>query len=89
MFYISWKYWHTAKLHVDALALVIMYDMYKECATEPLALEAFGIRKEDNIKVLEFHELRGNCSKAGMEYNLAKQKYPGDEYMRHVRRLTL
>ena len=71
------------------MALVIAYDMYKECVTEPLAMEAFGIRKEDKIKVLDFHEFRGNCSKGGMDYNPAKQKYPGDQHMRNVTRLTL
>ena len=81
LFCISWKYWHAAKLHVDALALVIMYDKYKECDTESLVLQAFGIRQKDNIKVLDLHEFRGNCSKSGMEYNSAQQKYPGDEYM--------
>jgi len=58
LFYVSWKYWHAAKLHVDAMALVIAYDVYKECVTEPLAMEAFGIRKEDKIKVLDFYEFR-------------------------------
>ena len=30
MFYVSWKYWHACKLHVQALGLVVAYDMYKE-----------------------------------------------------------
>ena len=37
MYYHSWKYWHTAKLHGDALAVVVAYDMYCECAKETAA----------------------------------------------------
>ena len=42
LFFISWKYWHSAKLHVDALVLVIPYNMYKEIATEKTSLDFLG-----------------------------------------------
>jgi hypothetical protein len=30
IFYVSWKYWHASKLHVQALGVVVAYDTYKE-----------------------------------------------------------
>ena len=56
--YVSWKYWHSPKLHCDALCAVTAYDFYLECATETLAKEAFGITADDNFKVLDFHDFR-------------------------------
>ena len=47
--YVSWKYWHSPKLHCDALALVMAYDMYIECATEDEPRNYFGISKEDKF----------------------------------------
>ena len=34
MYYRSWKYWHAARLHGHALAVVMAYDMYLECVRE-------------------------------------------------------
>lgn len=55
LYFTSWKYWHSPKLHVDALALVVVYDMYKEVATKRMALDFFGIGKEEKLQVLDFH----------------------------------
>jgi hypothetical protein len=41
MYYCSWKYWHSAKNHGLALAVVTAYGMYKECVQETLARAAF------------------------------------------------
>ena len=32
VFYLSWKYWHSPMLHTKSLAMVVEYDIYKECA---------------------------------------------------------
>lgn len=33
--YRSWKYWHAAKNHIMALAVITAYDFYLECCNEP------------------------------------------------------
>jgi hypothetical protein len=43
MGYMSWKYWHNAKTHGYALVQITAYGMYKECLSEPAALEAFDM----------------------------------------------
>jgi hypothetical protein len=56
MFYVSWKYWHASKLHVQALVVVVAYDMYKEIVEE--AWETFGFAtKQEAVKkyMLDFH----------------------------------
>ena len=68
--YVSWKYWHAAKLHSDALALVVAYDMYHECATEALARDAFSITNEDKFKVLDFHDFRSMTASKGLAYDI-------------------
>jgi hypothetical protein len=55
LYYVSWKYWHSCKLHVQALGLVVAYDMYCEVVQEGFA--AFGFENKDAAKkcVLDFH----------------------------------
>jgi len=86
MGYRSWKYWHNAKTHGYALVQVTAYDMYKECMTEPAALEAFGITPEDQKKhpLLSFHEFRERLATQGLQYNPLNNNYPGDSKMRAV-----
>jgi hypothetical protein len=48
MYYCSWKYWHSAKNHGLALAVVTAYGMYKECVQETLARAAFGIDPDED-----------------------------------------
>jgi hypothetical protein len=43
MFYVSWKYWHASTLHVQVLAVVVAYNMYKETVEEAWA--EFGCDK--------------------------------------------
>ena len=86
--YVSWKYWHAAKLHSDALALVVAYDMYHECATEALARDSFSITNEDKFKVLDFHDFRSMAASKGLAYNIKDCKYPGDEKMRKNTRVA-
>jgi hypothetical protein len=46
--YVSWKHWRSCKLHVQALGLVIAYDMYCEVVQEGFA--AFGFENIDAAK---------------------------------------
>jgi hypothetical protein len=83
MFYVSWKYWHACKLHVQALGLVVAYDMYKEAVEEGFA--AFGFdSKEQAIKncMLDFHSFRFQLAMQGLCYNPKDRKYKGDLAMR-------
>lgn len=86
IFYVTWKYWHAAKNHALALAVVTAYDMYLECATDPAAKEFFGI--ENDIKILSFHQFRDKLSLAGLKYNPALKEYLGDERMRVNTKMT-
>ena len=88
MYYCSWKYWHSAKNHGLALAVVTAYGMYKECVTETLAKAAFGIDK-DEVKLLSFHDFRDKLSGQGLGYDPTNTFYPGDSAMRAVTRLTV
>ena len=54
------------KRHVDVLAFIVGYDFYQECATEHLALEAFGINLLE-IKSIDFKIFKVCGSKQGME----------------------
>ena len=85
--YISWKYWHAMKRHVDALAVVVAYDFYKECINEPLAREAFGFNESDKINVMDFHEFKVKLSKQGISYTVNNKVYDGDKFMRSATKL--
>ena len=69
--YISWKHLHAMKRHVDALAVAVAYDFYKECMTETLALEVFEVQK-DKLKVMDFHMFKVKLSKQGLAYKVDK-----------------
>jgi hypothetical protein len=84
MYYRSWKYWHAAKLHGDAMAVVVAYDMYCECTKEAAAREAFGITDDDKFEILDFHQFRDRLSTQGLQYSPLNTKYPGDAKMRSV-----
>jgi hypothetical protein len=81
MNYRSWKYWHAAKLHGDALAVVVAYDMYCEYAKEAAAREAFGITDDEKFEILDFHQFRDRLSTQGLQYSPLDTKYPGDAKM--------
>ena len=81
MYYRSWKYWHSAKNHFLALAVVVAYDMYKECKSE--AFEEFDLTEEQAKRsLLNFHEFREKLSTQGLKYHPKDQRYPGDSRMR-------
>jgi hypothetical protein len=83
MYYVSWKYWHACKLHVQALGVVVAYDMYKEVVEEGFA--AFGFESKDEATkkcFLDFHSFRDKLSLQGLHYTPEQKKYPGDSKMR-------
>ena len=88
IYYCCWKYWHSAKNHGLALAIVVAYDMYKECVSEQLALTAFEIVPEDKLEVLSFHDFRDKLSDQGLKYKPSNRNYPGDSAMRAVTRMS-
>ena len=83
LYYCSWKYWHSCKLHVHALGLVAAYDMYKEVVLEGWASFGFASKKEAAKKChLDFHTFRDRLSFQGLRYQPEECKYPGDRQMR-------
>ena len=80
--YVSWKYWHSFKLHCDALALVMAYDMHIECATEEDPRECFGMCNEDKLDIINFHDFRTRVALTGLNHDATNCKYPGDNKMR-------
>jgi hypothetical protein len=88
-YYRSWKYWHSPKLHGDAMSVVVAYDMYREMATELPARQAFDIGDDESFKVLDFHDFRDRLAKQGLVYSVVDCKYPGDSNMRANTRKTM
>jgi hypothetical protein len=83
MYYVSWKYWHASKLHVQALGLVVAYDMYKEVVEEGYASFGFETKEEATKKcMVDFATFRDKLSLQGLRYNPEDCKYPGDKRMR-------
>jgi hypothetical protein len=90
IYYCCWKYWYSAKNHGLALAVVVAYGMYKECASKPLARAAFGFEADDEpFQLLSFHNLRDRLSGQGLAYPPLQRHYPGDFAMRAVTRLLM
>jgi hypothetical protein len=88
-YYRSWKYWHSPKLHGDAMSVVVAYDMYREMATETAARQAFDIGDDEKFKVLDFHDFRDRLAKQGLVYSVLDCRYPGDNNMRANTRKTI
>ena len=61
--------------------------MYIECATEEGPREYFGIRNEDKLDILDFHDFRTRVALNGLKYNVTNCKYPGDNKMRKYNKL--
>jgi hypothetical protein len=68
-----------------SLAIVVAYDMYKECAEGEICSEL----KIDPKKVMDFHTFRDRLSTQGLEYSPVFGRYPGDKAMRVYTRLSL
>jgi len=52
--YDSLKYWYTMKRHVDVFAVIVVYEFYKECVAEQLALQVFEMENEI-LQVMDFY----------------------------------
>jgi hypothetical protein len=78
MFYISWKYWHASKLHVQALAAVVAYNMYKEIVEEAWAEFGFATKHKVVKKcMLDFHAFRTSSRCRGCVTTLKTRKTRG------------
>ena len=86
IYYRSWKYWHLAKNHGMALAIVVAYDMYKECAAEGDICSDWKIEPK---KVMGFHTFRDRLSTQGLDYLPVYGRYPCDKAMRVYTKLSL
>jgi hypothetical protein len=83
MFYVSWKYWHASKLHVQALAVVVVYNMHKEIVEEAWAEFGFATKQEAVKKcMLDFHAFHNQLVMQGLRYNPEDKKYKGDMAVR-------
>jgi hypothetical protein len=83
MFYVSWKFWHASKLHMQALAVAVAYDMYKEIVEEAWAEFCFATKQEAVKKcMLDFHAFRDQLVMQGLRYNPEDKKDKRDMAMR-------
>lgn len=71
----SWKYWHAAMLHGKALAIVVAYDVYKECCEGTLDPSWKAVP-------VDFHIFRERLAKQMLTYCPSNLKYKGDETFR-------
>ena len=85
LYYRSWKYWHASKLHVQALGLVVAYDMFCEIVQEGYAHFDFETKEAaQRCCMLSFYAFHDHLSKQGLAYKPEKKAYPGDWAMRAV-----
>jgi hypothetical protein len=82
LYYCSWKYWHSCKLHVQALGLVVAYNMFSEVIKEGFAEFGFELKEAALECMLDFHEFQNCLSLQGLQYNPEDRKYKGDKQMR-------
>ncbi len=72
---ITWKYWHSAYLHVQSMGVVAAYDMYKEWC-EGLLDSTWKI---DEKEMMSYSEICMKLSKQMLEYNPRNNQYIGDD----------
>ena len=75
----TWKYWHAAMLHAKSMAVVIAYDIYKECAEGLMRAGEWKLNK-----IVSFHRFREKLATQMLAYDPKDLKYPGDERFRAV-----
>ena len=73
VFYRSWKYWHSPMLQTKSLAIVVAYDIYKECAEGRIDSEW---EIEHPIDLWIFRDV---LSKQMLQYSPTHQLFPGDK----------
>jgi len=75
IYYRTWKYWHSPKHHAFVLAIVVAYDMYKECCEGKFDFEW-------ECAPISFWDFRHILSMQQLQYSPTKCMYPGDDRMR-------
>lgn len=84
IFYRIWKYWHAPKNHGFAMVLVLVHDLYLECAEGKINSEWF-IPEAERINFFTFRHL---LSVQMLTYNPKRERYPGDENMRDTTQIA-
>ena len=73
MGYRSWKYWHSGMIHGKTMAIVVAYDIYRECCAGKLDASWKLERPVD------FHTFRERLALQMLQYSPKNNHYPGDE----------
>ena len=88
----SFKYWHAARNHALSIAIVMAWDMYRECVTESQAHIAWGFDERDIARAkksaLDFKNFYGKLSLQALAYCPKQKHYLGDQNMREVTKLS-
>lgn len=74
--YVSWKYWHSPRLHFLAMAIATAFDFYQECCEGKLDPE-WKVEKP-----MTFKQFRMRLSTQMLKYDPRDKKYPGDRAFR-------
>jgi len=75
MGYRTWKYWHAGMYHAKAMAVVIAFDIYKECCTG-------SVSRDFEATQVDFFTFREKLSKQMLTCDPRERKYYGDEKFR-------
>ena len=84
IFYRIWKYWHAPKNHALAMVLVLVHDLYLECAEGKINSEWFV----PQAKRIDFFTFRHLLSKQMLTYDPKRERYPGDDKMRETTKIA-
>ena len=79
--YVTWRWWHAPANHGKAIAGVMAYALYEQCAQG-------GVHPDWKLdKYMTAPEFRRRLSRQMCEYRAAALNYPGDEKLREATRL--
>ncbi len=81
LFYISWKYWHSAKNHGFNWSVKVAYDFYLEVCEGKLN-ESWKIDKP-----MDSHTFQTTCALQMIRYDPKNNRYPGDDKFRVVTKM--
>ena len=82
IFFKCWKYWHSPINHCLSMTIVTAYEMYREVCEGKLE----DVWKVDDV--ISFKKFRETLGSQMLKYTPMNQKYPGDERLRVVTRLS-
>ena len=78
MRYVTWRWWHAPANHGKAIAGVMAYALYEQCAEG-------GVHPDWKMeKCMSAPEFRRKLNRQMCEYRAAALKYPGDEKLREA-----